>query len=115
MACRVAWTAKRNVRMPHQPIMHVTTCPHLASHTYHPACMSRCCAALLPPAPPARKRKKGSESGGASASAHSTSPPAASKKARLAGPKAKASRADKADEADAVAREEARGKQWTQH
>lgn len=70
-------------------------------------------AAALPAAPAARKRKKAaSESGGASASGHSTSPPAAAKKARVAGPKAKASRADKAEDGDGVAREDARGEQW---
>lgn len=67
------------------------------------------------PAAPVRKRKKGSEAGlgAASAAAAATSPPPAAKKARVAAPKAKASKADKAQEdaAEPSAREDARGRQ----
>lgn len=67
-----------------------------------------------PPVPtaPVRKRKKGSEPGpAAAAAAGATSPPPAAKKARVAAPKAKASKADKAQEdaAEPSAREDARG------
>lgn len=74
-------------------------------------------AVFAAPAPPAaqRKRKKagsdGGSSAGAAAAGPSASPPPAAKKARVAGPKAKAGKADKGqdDAGEPVARDEARG------